>query len=172
MTKITGVEPLPLEHILQHLRPADRQEIEAVRGANFDVVRMSLELCKLAAGGGGDAWIFWRGDTGEPVACLGAYAMTPACAGCWAFGTDGWDKVVKSVTRQARQVMIPMLLKAGFHRAECRALATRDDTKVWLGSLGWRDEAVLAEFGVRHEDFILFAWLADDPFNRKYQIQP
>jgi hypothetical protein len=160
VTKITGIAPDPLVHILANLRPDDRAEIEAVRGENFDILRMSLELCRLATTG--DGWIFWRGDTGEPSAVLGAYAMTPCVAGCWAFGTSSWPNVVRGVTRQARRVMVPALLRAGFHRAECRALAKREDTRLWLTSLGWKAEAVLSEFGARREDFTLFAWLADE----------
>jgi hypothetical protein len=160
MTRTTFIAPNPLQHILDNLRPVDREEIEAVRGEGFDSVRVALQLCQLATTLGG--WIFWHWNTGEPVAVLGAYAMTPKVAGCWAFGTPGWDDVVTSVTRQARRVMVPQLLKAGFHRAECRALAKREDTRIWLTSLGWKAEAVLSEFGIRHEDFTLFAWLANE----------
>lgn len=170
MSKVTGVTPHPLQHIITNLRAADKEEIEAVRGENFDTLRLSLELCKLAATC--DAWIFWREDTGEPAAVLGAYAMTPTCAGCWAFGTDGWPRVVRGVTRHARRVMVPALLKAGFHRAECRALAKREDTRIWLTSLGWKAEAALSEFGIRHEDFVLFAWLADEQADHSRQPRP
>jgi len=168
MTKITSVAPDPLQYILANLRPADKEEIEAVRGMNFDSMKLALQFCQLALTH--DGWIFWRGDTGEPAAVLGAYAMTPAVAGCWAFGTNSWGNVVKSVTRQARRVMVPALLRAGFHRAECRALAKREDTRIWLTSLGWKEEAVLSEFGIRHEDFTLFAWLADEQTD--YPRQP
>jgi hypothetical protein len=163
LTKITGVAPDPLLHILTHLRPDDQEEIDAVRGVGFDPIQMAIQLCQLAATA--DAWIFWRTDTGEPSAILGGFALTPAVAGCWAFGTSSWPRVVRSVTRHARHVMVPALLKAGFHRAECRALAKREDTRVWLTSLGWKEEAVLSEFGIRHEDFTLFAWLADEQTN-------
>ena len=157
---VTGIEMLALKHILDNLRASDREEIEAVRGKGFDSIRLAMMFSQLAATSCG--WIFWRPDTHEPVAVLGAYEMTPSVAGCWAFGTDGWDHVVRSVTRQAKHHMVPMLLKAGFHRAECRALASRADTRLWLYSLGWKAEAVLSEFGIRHEDFTLFAWLADE----------
>jgi hypothetical protein len=160
LTRITGVAPDALGHILANLRDIDREEIEAVRGLGFDTFDASLQISRLATMCCG--WIFWRDDTGEPVAALGAYPMTPTVAGCWAFGTNGWPRVVKSVTRQARSVMVPLLLKSGFHRAECRALDKRADTRLWLMSLGWRKEAVLSEFGVRREDFALFAWLADE----------
>jgi len=160
MSKITSVAPDPLQYILANLRPEDKEEIEAVRGEGFDSMKLALQFCQLALTLEG--WIFWRGDTGEPSAVLGAYAMTPAVAGCWAFGTASWPRVVQGVTRHARRVMVPALLKAGFHRAECRALAKREDTRAWLTSLGWKEEAVLSEFGIRHEDFTLFAWLADE----------
>lgn len=158
--KVTGVTPFALNHILSHLRPEDREEIEAVRGAKFDAFRMSLELCQLAATHAG--WIFWNLATDEPIAALGAYAMTPKVAGCWAFGTGDWPLAVKAVTKHVRKIMIPGLLETGFHRAECRALASRQDTERWLTGLGWRAEAALSGFGVRRENFTLFAWLADE----------
>jgi hypothetical protein len=160
MSKITGMAPIPLTHILNNLRDIDKEELEAVRGEGFDRMRCAMQLTTLAEGGVG--WIFWRPDTSEPVACLGAYPMTPTCAGCWAFGTAGWPFVVRGMTRHVRRVMVPLLLERGFHRAECRALAKREDTRLWLTSLGWKAEAALSEFGVRHEDFVLFAWLADE----------
>lgn len=155
---ITGISPPPLVHILEHLRPDDLREIEAVRG-ELDPLKIAVELSKLALSSG--AWLFWTEDTKEPVACLGSFAMTPTCVGCWAFGTTNWDKILLAVTKHVQRIMIPALLKAGFHRAECRALASREDSSRWLTGLGWKKEAVLSGFGVRREDFILFAWLAD-----------
>lgn len=160
MSKITGIEPHSLHHILENLRPEDKEEIEAVRGEDFDRWRCALQLNQLAATLEG--WTFWRADTGEPVSVLGAYEMTPVVAGCWAFGTTGWPYVVRGMTRHIRKTMIPLLLERGFHRAECRALAKRVDTRVWLTSLGWKAEAALSEFGVRHEEFTLFAWLKNE----------
>jgi hypothetical protein len=164
LISITGIAVEPLTFILDHLRPEDREEIAAVRGDKFDAARMASELTRISSSF--DAWIFWNADAREavarPIAALGAYAMTPKVAGCWAFGTDEWPLALRAVTKHAKAVMVPKLLEAGFHRAECRALATREDTWRWLTSLGWQQEAVLAEFGTRREDFILFAWRAPD----------
>jgi hypothetical protein len=154
MSKITSVAPDPLQYILANLRPEDKEEIEAIRGVGFDSMKLALQFCQLALTL--DGWIFWRGYTGEP------YAMPPAVSCCCAFGTASLPHVVRGGTRHARRVMVPALLKAGFHRAECRALAKREDTRIWLTSLGWKAEAALSEFGIRHEDFTLFAWLADE----------
>jgi hypothetical protein len=156
---VTGLDMSPLTFILEHLRDADHREIEAVRG-KLNPFKLALEISKLATLHEG--WLFWAKDTGEPVACLGAYPMTPSCAGCWAFGTPDWERVVRTVTKHIHRIMIPDLLKAGFHRAECRALASREDTRRWLTGLGWKAEAVLSEFGTRREDFTLFAWVADE----------
>lgn len=166
MSKVTGIAPDPLQFILSNLRPEDQEEIEAVRG-RFNSLDVALHFCRMAVSC--DGWIFWCADTGEPAAVLGAYAITPVVAGCWAFGTRAWPRVVKSVTSHARHTMVPKLLSAGFHRAECRALAKREDTRVWLTSLGWKEEAVLSEFGIRHEDFTLFAWLADEQTDHSRQ---
>lgn len=160
---ITLSEPAPLAFILEHLRPEDRAELEAVRGDKFDTFKTALQLCQLATTCEG--WIFWGGHDKEPIAALGAYAMTPTCAGCWAFGTPEWPSVIKTMTKHVKHIMVPKLLKAGFHRAECRALASREDTQRWLTGLGWKAEAVLSEFGTRREDFTLFAWLADEHKN-------
>jgi hypothetical protein len=128
--------------------------MEAVRG-KFDPNWVASELCRVT-----DGWLFWDSRTSAPVAALGFYSMTPTCAGCWALGTPAWP--IKEVTRHVQNIMIPKLLKAGFHRAECRALASREDTRRWLTALGWKAEAVLSGFGIRREDFILFAWRADE----------
>ena len=161
MSKITGVDPDPLQYILANLRPEDREEIEAVRGVGFDTLRLALQFCQLAATCEGLDLLARR----HRRTLRGAWGLRDDAllvAGCWAFGTSSWPNVVRGVTRQARRVMVPALLRAGFHRAECRALAKREDTRLWLTSLGWKAEAVLSEFGSRREDFTLFAWLADE----------
>jgi len=157
VARITAIAQQPIRHIVDRLRFEDLEEFEAARGP-LNRRRLTEETVVMARHGLG--WIAWRDDTGEPVAAWGAYRMTPVTAACWAFGTPGWGRVVTSVTRHIRKVMIPGLLKAGFHRAECRALEKREDTRLWLTSLGWFAEAVLVEFGVHRENFVLYAWTA------------
>lgn len=165
MIRVTPlVEPEPLMHLLAHLRDSDRAEITASRGG-VHPVEMALEIGKMMAFPRSLAWLFWQ-ENGDPVACLGAFAMTPTCAGCWAFGTKAWSEALPTVTRHVHRIMIPALLESGFHRAECRALSSREDTRRWLTGLGWKEEAVLSGFGIRREDFSLFAWLADESANR------
>jgi hypothetical protein len=159
ITKITGVSLMPVIHILKNLRPEDHEEMTAIHGIGWSAERVADMIARLAVRSCG--WIFWHEDHG-PVSTLGAYPITPTCAGVWAFGTPGWRHVVLLMTRHVKRSMVPMLARTGFHRAECRALTKRADTARWLHLLGAAPEAVLSEFGTRREDFTLFAWHAVD----------
>ena len=137
------------------LRSQDVLELRAVRGA-FDPYKLEREL----VGARAEMWLAYPTGSSEPAAVFGFHQMTPTCAGVFAFGTDDWPLVVKGMTRRILRDIMPMAPKWGFHRAECRALASRQDVRRWLLGLGWRAEAVLSEFGTRREDFILYAWTA------------
>lgn len=142
--------------MLLHLRDQDKDELRAVRGA-FDPHRLGDEIFRASF----KVWLAYpRKFRFTPVAAFGLYRMTPTCAGVFAFGTDDWPLVVKGMTRRILRDIIPKAPEWGFHRAECRALKSRQDVRRWLEGLGWRAEAVLSEFGIRREDFILYAWTA------------
>jgi hypothetical protein len=158
MHRVTEAAFLPLRHIAENLRLEDLEEFNAARGEGFDRTKLAEETAWVARQGLG--WVAWRNDTGEPVATWGAHRMNAGAVGVWAFGAPGWVRTIRTVTRHIKSTMIPALLKAGYHRAECRALASRADTRIWLTSLGFEQEAVLAEFGVRRENFVLYAWTA------------
>jgi len=158
-TRITDTEFRSLLYILKNLRPDDREELGATQGHKYEPRDFARKISGLEKGRG-VSFIAWH--DGLPACVWGAYVMTPACLSVWAFGTPDFKRVIRPVTRHIQKAMIPVLLKAGFHRAECRALATRYDTRRWLNFLGFRAEAVLSGFGVRREDFILFAWTVDD----------
>jgi hypothetical protein len=130
-------------------------ELSAVRG-NADPYKMERDLI----GANADIWLAFPTGSSEPAAAFGFHRMTPTCAGVFAFGTDDWPLVVKGMTRRILRDIMPQASKWGLHRAECRALASRQDVRRWLLGLGWRAEAVLSEFGTRREDFILYAWTA------------
>lgn len=157
---ITSVAYYPTLFVAEHLRAIDREEISAVRGDEFSPAELALDIDRI--GRAGFAWTAWSGEGKEPVAIWGAMPLTRSCVSAFAFATDSWDTVVRSVTRHIWKIMIPELLRAGNHRAECRALAKRKDTERWLTGFGWRPEALLSRFGAHHEDFVLYAWTAND----------
>jgi hypothetical protein len=137
------------------LRRADILELNAVRG-RADPYKIERDLI----GANAEIWLACPTGSSKPAAAFGFHRMTPTCAGVFAFGGDDWPLVVKGMTRRILRDIMPMAPKWGFHRAECRALASRQDVRRWLEGLGWRAEAVLSEFGTRREDFILYAWTA------------
>ena len=139
-----------------YLREQDKDELRAARGG-FDPNRLADEILRV----GFKVWLVYpRKFRATPAAAFGLYKMTPTCAGVFAFGTDDWPLVVKGMTRRILRDIMPRAPEWGLHRAECRALASRQDVRRWLLGLGWRAEAVLSEFGTRREDFILYAWTA------------
>ena len=147
---------LAFGEMLLNLREQDKNEIRAARG-EFDPYKLGLEIFQA----GVKVWLVHaRQFRFTPVAAFGFYRMTPTCGGVFAFGTDDWPLVVKGMTRRILRDIMPRAPEWGFHRAECRALASRQDVRRWLEGLGWRAEAVLSEFGIRREDFILYAWTA------------
>lgn len=138
------------------LRPQDIAEIEAARG-KFVPFELANEIMRASF----KVWLVYHNPfCATPVAVFGLHRMTPSCAGVFAFGTNDWPLVVGGMTRRILRDIIPQASEWGLHRAECRALASRHDVRRWLLGLGWRAEAVLSEFGIRREDFILYAWTA------------
>jgi len=158
MTQIvrTGMGSAPLKHILDNLRPLDRQEMFATRSHN-DTGRVCQEImffCEMTG------TIFWHDQ--EPVAVMGYLVTWPGVASVWAYGTPKWPTVFKSVTRTIIRETIPGLLKQRVHRAEARTLHGRNETGRWLLSLGAQHEALLFEYGRNRETFAVYAWSDHD----------
>jgi hypothetical protein len=151
--------------MLLRLREQDKDELRATRGG-FDPNQLAGEIFRA----GFKVWfVHQRRFRFTPIAAFGLYRMTPTCAGVFAFGTDDWPLVAKGMTRRILRDIIPRAPEWGLHRAECRALASRQDVRRWLTGLGWRAEAVLSEFGSRREDFILYAWTAPHEAHKDHQ---
>jgi RimJ/RimL family protein N-acetyltransferase len=65
--------------------------------------------------------------------------------------------VIIEVTRAMKQHILPTLDRRGVHRIECRAMASNVASIRWLTMLGFKQEAVTAQFGQGREDFVLCA---------------
>ena len=102
------------------------------------------------------AWAFWC--DGEPAAVVGAYPMHPGVWGLFGFGTDKYAKIMLSVTKHARRFMMPALLNAGAHRAQCIAPADHYEQHKWLRFLGAEEESTMRGYGKNREDVKMFAW--------------
>ena len=146
----------PLEYIAGRMRVADYEEFAAVR-EDMDPSAIAQSLLHVSV----VAYVVHAND-GEPVAAIGAARFTNHVASMWAYGTDRWSEVILSLTKHAIRVMVPELTQRGFHRAEARALASRDDVAKWVGLIGLKHECRLVGFGSEREDFALYAWTDRD----------
>lgn len=152
MTRLVAPTMAALLHICRNLRARDREEIFATR-FDEDPVGLAEETYALREFG----WVAVASD-GEPVAVIGAAPIWPTVWSVYAFGTDRWPEVVRTLTKHARRFMMPALLNTGARRAQCYALYEHDDARHWLKALGANEEHVLEEFGKSGERFVLYAW--------------
>jgi RimJ/RimL family protein N-acetyltransferase len=61
-----------------------------------------------------------------------------------------------------KQHILPALDARGVHRVECRAMEANVASIRWLEMLGFKREAVIAQFGQGREDFVLLARVTGD----------
>jgi hypothetical protein len=138
-----------LRYVMTHLRAEDAAEVRAT------IDQGDIELtCRLIEGVAGAKWEA-RTAEGRPAVVGGFSCVWPGLAHGWLWGTDEWPEVGREVTRFVKRFILPALDRAGFHRIECRPLASNDHR--WLKFIGFKPEAVTAQFGQGREDFVLFA---------------
>lgn len=145
-----------LHHVLPRMRPADRREVYAGRWTDdpADVVADLVALAPLRL----FLETFFARD-GEPVALIGAHAISPGVADIMMVATDRWAEVSFRATRWAHREGKGRLTEAGIRRAQCRAHADHDVSIGWLQHLGMVAEGTATALGRDGEDFVLFAWL-------------
>lgn len=147
----------PLDYIAQHLRDYDYVELAATSAYGDPVPHLADRVLANAV----LAFVAFYGGT--PVSAWGVVPMWPGVGTAFAFGTDDWGKVLLPMTRHVCGFMMRFLLENGYHRIECRSLASRPDVERWLQLFDAEQEAVLRGSGARGEDFILYRWLKHEP---------
>ena len=149
---IGGLTPFGLEFVLGNLRPTDEVELRAT------IFQGSAEAtAKLIAQIPGPKWEARTESDSEPAAIGGFVPVWPGMGSGWMWGTNRWDEVVLEVTRAMKRHILPTLDARGVHRIECRAMASNLASIRWLELVGFKREAVTAQFGQGREDFILCA---------------
>jgi hypothetical protein len=157
MIRIEGATFDTVNHIAKHLRENDRVELEAMAPApELATVLLPSRVMSNAS----MAFVARHNDT--PVSCWGLVPLWQTVGMAFAFGTDDWGLALLAMTKHVRRFMLPLLLDNGYHRIECRSLATRQDVGRWLEIFDAEAEAVLRGSGARGEDFILYRWLSDE----------
>src|SRR5262245_28749131 len=148
-----------VKYIAYHLREMDLRELTAMsayvdpRPTLADRVMANALMCFIAR------------NESAPISCWGMVPMWRGVGLAFAFGTDQWGSALLAMTKQVRGFMMRFLLENGYHRIECRSLASRPDVGRWLALFDAEQEAVLRGSGARGEDFILYRWL-------KYERRP
>lgn len=148
-----------LVFIARMMRRRDREEMAATRGARFDPDDLAIEAHR-------SEWkkvAYGRHDL--PVLALGARTLYPGVVTVWGFGTDRYREAIVEMTKYARAVIVPELLAAGMHRAQCLVHPNNRASQRWLGKLGFGAEARLRDMGTHREDLLLFAWVLRDHQN-------
>jgi hypothetical protein len=149
---IGGLTPFGLEFVLGNLRDADEAEVRATiyKGS-------AAATAQLIAAIPGPKWEARTERDAEPAAVGGFVPIWPGMGSGWMWGTGRWGEVVIEVTRAMKQHILPTLDARGVHRIECRAMASNTASIRWLEMLGFKREAVTAQFGQGREDFVLCA---------------
>lgn len=150
---IDKLTPDGLWHVMNHLRVKDHREAHC----SFIVHGDMDHACHRLFVSPGDKFEC-RNALGVPTVVGGFSPIWPGLCAGWLWGTSDWPDVALEVTKFVKRDILPELAAVGFHRVECRAMAGNDDVIRWLKLVGFKQEAVVAQFGQGREDFILFAW--------------
>lgn len=141
-----------LLYIADNMRDMDRKEVFATRWEDD-----SEKLVDVIMSCGDFGWVV-AADDGMPVAAFGAIPTWNGVWQVWMFATDRWNEVALSVTRFIKRIMIPSIVEAGWHRAECRSADGHSVAHRWLEMLGASREHTLHYFGKDGETFHLYSW--------------
>lgn len=138
--------------ITHNLRECDAREI-------FHATQLNPESLALSAATAEVGRVFeWAGD---PVAACGAIKLRHGVYSAYAFGTDGFDRVVKDITRWVLGDLMP-LLHLTAHRVECQSRFDHVKAHKWLAYLGARRECILRGYGSDGADYLQFVWNKGD----------
>ena len=146
-----------VNYIARHLRALDLAELTAMSA--YPDPRPHLADRVMAH----SVMAFISRNEKAPISCWGMVPMWRGVGLAYAFGTDDWGRALLAMTKHVRGFMMRFLLENGYHRIECRSLASRPDVGRWLALFDAEQEAVLRGSGARGEDFVLYRWLKHEP---------
>jgi hypothetical protein len=150
--KVTELYQEGVRHVVHNMRAKDKEEIYATQW-NDDPTSFSNQVLL-----SGDFGFVLHADDGEPVVCCGAVPVWAGVWSVWMFATDRFDEIAMSVHKFGRRVFFPSLDAAGWHRLECRSLATHEIAHRWLEVLGAYKESETANYGKNGEAFMVYCW--------------
>jgi hypothetical protein len=146
-----------LRYILANLRERDRAEIKATNVEGIDYNDAVPHFFSFAAF---KTIAYDKQD--NPAAFMMFHPMTPVTLAASMLATDKWLDVASPLMRWGLKFFKPQALEVGYRRCECRTLAGHHEAIWMLERLGFRQEAVIPDYGSNSETFLQFAWRASD----------
>jgi hypothetical protein len=150
--KIGDLHDEPFRYVLDHLKPDDVRDIEALHPFDAEQVISFLKLLNRVG------WCFYL-DTGEPVAVVGGYVIHPGVGHAFLLSTSKLPEITTSFARTQRRLWPAIMENMNLHRLETTVLADRHDAHRWLEFLGAERESVRAAYGINGEDFLVYRWI-------------
>lgn len=146
-----------VEYIACRMRAADEREIYGLLPHNnpFLLARYIVDLVNA----GGFGVVACLGE--RPVAALGFIERHPRCLSAWAFATDEFPRVAKTLTKFVLTELRPALIASPAHRLEADSRFDHLQAHAWLKVLGFREEGILHRFGKDGADYIRFYQLKE-----------
>ena len=138
-------------YVARNMRKLDAEEIWPVT-----IAKTPETLALGIAHGAGLRFVVGYGA--GPVATWGASPIRPGVVSVWMFATNQWPKVALAVTRHIKKQLIPVLIDAGFVRAECWSHVNHHVAHKWLEILGAVKEATVEDYGPNRVPYHCFSW--------------
>lgn len=151
-----------LKYVCQHMRERSREEMY-LRWPNDDPLDLAYSYFQKND-------FMWVGYyDGKPAAIIGGYPVGPQAWTLFGFGTDDYEKILRTVTKHAIRFMMPAIKATGAEIAGCISPVDHIETHRWLEWLGAVEDQILPGYGKNGEDCILFAWTKEAADVRRRQ---
>lgn len=145
---------IQLAYLTANAQQDERREYAAIHG-NFYPDGWAIELAELCRSGPSHVLCT---KSGLPYFAGGANYQTGTTLSTWSVGTNLLREHVIEATRQTRR-FLKALFDSGASRIQIMAMGERTAACRWYGALGAHLEATLEGYGVKGENFSLFAIL-------------
>jgi len=142
-----------IRSILARLRARDARELAAY-GLTLEAAALAFASPAILAR------IF--AHEGRATAIVTFHRLTPKALVVSMMATDDWPFVARAVVRWGWREARPVLIAAGFERAECRTIEGHVEAIELLERLGFVRECPLSRFGAHGASFLQYAWRLND----------
>lgn len=149
-------DPAPEEILFVCRNMRDRSREEIFGSTDMTVEQFAAFITRVE----GFKWVGY--SNGLPAALIGAYKDHAGVWSLFGFGTNGWQKIWRAVTKTAKRDMMQAVVEAGAHRAHCITRADHDETHLWLRALGAKLETPMPGYGKDGSNYTMFAWLKEE----------